>query len=71
MLVIACAGVGGWLLLLLMTLCLGAAAKRADELELGAQRYLPDSREYAEVVPIRPTRAGDKRPPAWCANRSH
>jgi hypothetical protein len=40
-LVIACAGVVGWLLLLGVTLCLGAAAKRGDELELDAQRYLP------------------------------
>ena len=41
MLVIACAGVLGWLLMLGITLCLGAAAKRGDELELGPQRYLP------------------------------
>ncbi len=41
MLVIACAGVIGWLLMLGITLCLGAAAKRGDELELDAQRYLP------------------------------
>ena len=40
-LVIACAGVLGWLLLLGLTLCLGAAAKRGDEIELDAQRYLP------------------------------
>ena len=40
-LVIACAGVLGWLLLLSITLGLGAAAKRGDELELDAQRYLP------------------------------
>ena len=41
MLVIACAGVIGWLLMLGITLCLGAAAKRGDELELDAQRYPP------------------------------
>ena len=41
-LVIACAGVLGWLLMLGITLCLGAAAKRGDELELDAQRYLPE-----------------------------
>jgi hypothetical protein len=40
-LVIACAGVLGWLLMLGITLCVGAAAKRGDELELDAQRYLP------------------------------
>jgi hypothetical protein len=40
-LVIACAGVLGWLILLGLTLCLGAAAKRGDELEVEARRYLP------------------------------
>jgi hypothetical protein len=40
-LVIVCAGVLGWLLLLGVTLCLGAAAKRGDELKPDAQRYLP------------------------------
>jgi len=53
MLVIACAGVLGWLLLLSMTLCLGAAAKRGDGLELDAQRYLPPHCvDDAKVIPF-------------------
>jgi hypothetical protein len=39
-LVIACVGVVGWLLMLTTTLCLGVAAKRGDELEGSANRYL-------------------------------
>ena len=41
MFVIACAGILGWLLMLGIALTLGAAAKRGDELELRARRYLP------------------------------
>ena len=52
-LVIACAGVLGWLLLLSVTLCLGAAAKRGDELELDAQRYLPPyCVDDAKIIPF-------------------
>jgi hypothetical protein len=58
-LVIACAGVIGWLLLLAVTLCLGAAAKRGDELELDAQRCLPP---YcvgdAQIIPFDRARSG-------------
>ncbi len=50
MVVIACAGVLGWLLMLGVTLSLGAAAKRGDELELGAQRYLPTHRVDADPI---------------------
>lgn len=51
--VIACAGVVGWLLLLGVTLCLGAAAKRADQLERDARRYLPPyCVEVAKVIPL-------------------
>lgn len=53
MLVIAYASVLGWLLLLGMTLCLGVAAKRGDELELDAQRYLPPSSvDDAKIIPF-------------------
>ena len=53
MLVIACAGVLGWLLLLSVTLCLGAAAKRGDELELDAQRLLPPyCGDDAKIIPF-------------------
>ena len=52
MFVIACAGVVGWLLLITVTLCLGAAAKRGDELENGANRYLSDSGGDAKVIPL-------------------
>ena len=52
-LVIACAGVLGWLLLLSITLGLGAAAQRGDELGLDAQRYLPPyGGDDADVTPI-------------------
>jgi hypothetical protein len=52
-LVIACAGVIGWLLMLGITLCLGAAAKRGDELELDAQRYLPPyCVDDAKIIPF-------------------
>jgi hypothetical protein len=67
-LVIACAGVFGWLLMLALTLCLGGAAKRGDELELDAQRYLPDG-ESAKIIPLRPHHAGRDRPPARCGRR--
>jgi hypothetical protein len=69
-LVIACAGVVGWLLMLAITLCLGAAAKGGDEIELGAERYLPDS-EGAEIIALPPREAGHNGPPAWCARRRH
>lgn len=53
MLVIACAGVFGWLLMLAITLCLGAAAKRGDELDLDAQRYLPPYYgDDAQIIPF-------------------
>lgn len=52
MLVIACAGVLGWLLMLAITLCLGAAAKRGDELDLDAQRYLPPLRWRCPDHPV-------------------
>lgn len=58
MLVIACAGVIGWLLILAVTLCLGAAAKRGDELELGLRRYpLPYFADDAETVSFERTEA--------------
>lgn len=41
MFIIAGAGILGWLLMLGIALSLGAAAKRGDELELRARRYLP------------------------------
>ena len=50
MLVIACAGVLGWLLMLGVALCLAAAAKRGDEVELNAARYLPDSDPGATIL---------------------
>lgn len=50
--VIACAGVVCWLLLITVTLCLCAAAKRGDELENGANRYLSDSGGDAKVIPL-------------------
>lgn len=54
MLVIACAGVLCWLLMLGITLGLGAAAKRGDEVELDAQRHLPPYRvEDAQIIPLR------------------
>lgn len=57
MLVIACAGVLGWLLMLGITLGLGAAAKRGDEVELDAQRYLPPyCVEDAKIIPLIPPR---------------
>jgi hypothetical protein len=46
------AGILGWLLMVVITLCLGAAAKRADELELDAQRYPPDAKG-AKVIALR------------------
>ncbi|RDH74843.1 hypothetical protein DVS77_29710 [Mycolicibacterium moriokaense] len=67
MLVIACAGVLGWLLMLTVAICLGAAAKRGDELELDVRGYPSDL--DAEVIPLRPHHAGRDRPPAWCARR--
>jgi hypothetical protein len=52
-LVIACAGVIGWLVMLGITLCLCAAAKRGDELELDAQRYLPPHCvDDAKIIPF-------------------
>lgn len=50
-LVIACAGVLGWLLMLGIALGLAAGAKRADEIELAAQRDLPDSYTDATIIP--------------------
>jgi hypothetical protein len=61
-LVIACAGVLGWLLMLIVTLLLSAAAKRGDELEQDAQRYLSDA-EGAKIIPLRPDQAGHDDPP--------
>jgi hypothetical protein len=61
-LVIACAGALGWLLMLLVALLLSAAAKRGDELEHNAQRDLPDA-EGAKVIPLRPDLAGNDDPP--------
>lgn len=56
-LVIACASVLGWLLMLGITLGLGAAAKRGDEVELDAQRYLPPyCVEDAQIIPLIPPR---------------
>ncbi len=53
MLVIACAGLLGWLLMLGIALGLAAAAKRGDELETDAQRYLPESHSGADVIPFK------------------
>jgi len=61
-LVIAWAGVLGWLLMLIVTLLLSAAAKRGDQLEQDAQRYLPDA-EGAKVIPLRRDQAGNDDPP--------
>jgi hypothetical protein len=61
-LVIACAGVLGWLLMLIVTLLLGAAAKRGDEFEQDAQRYLSDA-EGAKIIALRPDQAGNDDPP--------
>jgi hypothetical protein len=63
-LVIVCAGILGWLLILGITLCLGAAAKRGDDLERDGQRFRPES-EGANVIPLRPHQAR-RNPPAWC-----
>ena len=52
MLVIACVGILGWLLMLGITLGLAAAAKRGDELATDAQRYLPESHTGADVIPF-------------------
>jgi hypothetical protein len=68
--VIACAGVLGWLLMLGVTLGLGAAAKRGDELELGAQRYLPDDKG-AKIIAFRARKAGQDDPPAFCGRTNH
>ena len=62
MLVIACAGVLGWLLMLIVTLLLSAAAKRGDEFEQDARRYHSDV-EGAKVIPLRPDQAGNDDPP--------
>lgn len=64
-LVIVCAGILGWLLILGITLCLGAAAKRGDELERDVERFLPES-EGATVIPLRPHQVRRNNPPAWC-----
>ncbi len=69
MFVIACAGIVAWLLMLTITLCLGAAAKRGDEIEGDAQRYLPNSAGGAKIIPLRPKQAGEDRPPAFCGRR--
>ncbi len=65
MLVIACVGILGWLLMLGIALGLAAAAKRGDELENDAQRYLPDSHTGAEVIPFKrdpgDTTSGNRR----------
>jgi hypothetical protein len=67
--VIACAGVVGWLLLITVTLCLGVAAKRGDELSDDASRYLSDSGEDAKVIPLRRHQTDADRAPAWCGKR--
>ena len=62
MFVIACAGIVAWLLMLTITLCLGAAAKRGDEIEGDAQRYLPNSAGGAKIIPLRPKQVGRGSP---------
>ena len=62
MLVIACAGVLGWLLMLIVTLLLSAAAKRGDDLEKDAQRHLSDA-QGAKIISLRPDQAGNDDPP--------
>jgi hypothetical protein len=68
-LVIICAGIVGWLLILAVTLCLGAAAKRGDELEQDAQRYLPDPHFGAKIIPFRRNQSGRDDPSASCGRR--
>lgn len=56
--VIAVAGVVGWLFILTIAMSLAAAAKRGDELHQSARRYLPDSHIGAEIIPFtQPCRA--------------
>ncbi|MGZ6777991.1 MAG: hypothetical protein ACXVGO_03240 [Mycobacterium sp.] len=55
--VIACAGVLGWLLMLGVTLCLGAAAKRGDKLASDVQRH--------------PTVVGSRTPRKFCRPRRY
>jgi hypothetical protein len=63
-LVIACAGVVGWLLILTTTLSLGAAAKRGDEFVGDTQRYAPPyCIGVANVISLRPDQAGIDDPP--------
>jgi hypothetical protein len=50
--VLACAGVLGWLLVLTIALRLGVAAKRGDELGKTAQRYRPDTHVDAQIIPF-------------------
>ena len=69
MLVIACAGVLGWLLMLGITLCLAVAAKRVDELEQDAQRYLPDPHVGATIIPLRRNEHGRNDASTSCGRR--
>ncbi|MGZ6791152.1 MAG: hypothetical protein ACXVGQ_14690 [Mycobacteriaceae bacterium] len=72
--VIACAGVLGWLLMLGVTLCLGAAAKRGDKLASDVQRHPPpycvdDVRITASGHP-EPV-AGSRTPRKFCRPRRY
>jgi len=49
---IAVAGIIGWLLIAAIAMSLAAAAKRGDELSHAARRYLPDSPPGAQIIPF-------------------
>jgi hypothetical protein len=49
---IAVAGIIGWLLIAAIAMSLAAAAKRGDELSHAARRYLPDSSTGAQIIPF-------------------
>jgi hypothetical protein len=69
--VIACFGVVSWLLMVVITLCLGAAAKRGDEQELGRQHYLPNTDDGATILPFdRELAAGGSGRPRLCPRRT-
>jgi biopolymer transport protein ExbB/TolQ len=51
--VIALAGIFCWLLMLTVALRLGAAAKRGDELNGKARRFVAEVQTRAEIIPFK------------------